>query len=62
MNLTSVTTYVRLGLTGAITTLAAMSAYYPHATWIQATIIAASTIGIHVVPSTQQSKQSPPSA
>lgn len=59
MNLTDITTYVRLGASGAVTALAALYTYYPHQLWIPAVVSAAATYGIHAIPSISQSiKQS----
>jgi hypothetical protein len=49
---------IRLSATAFITVLAGIVTYYPHQTWIPATISAAAALGIHVIPSVTQVKGS----
>lgn len=56
MNLSDIMTYVRLGVTGATTALGVLATYYPHVTWIPASIAVVAALSTHVVPSIQQSK------
>lgn len=56
MNLSDVMTYVRLGITAAITILGILATSYPHEMWIPATIGVLATVSAHIVPSVQQSK------